>query len=239
MSASTRAFMTLEERLCVGTPRIPSPPSRSSPLRPVSASASASARLAFTASQMLRPAATTSNPRNEAAVASPTPMLADELPQPVAGARRVRLHRLAGQVALDVARRSRWPSRSAGRGPSPAPSSRSSRVRSAAGRVSFFGSVPRLAASARQGVGRAELGARPRRLVLADHRAASPAAPPCSSSLRSNGGLPVSSSYSSTPSEYTSRPRVDVQVVQAGLLRATCTPACRPPPRTRSSASCR
>ena len=52
-----------------------------------------------------------------------------ELPQPVAGRRRAGLHRLVGQVALRGPSPGRWPSRSGGRGPSPAPSSRSSRGR--------------------------------------------------------------------------------------------------------------
>ena len=63
------------------------------------------------------------------------------LRKPIPRRRRARLHRLVRQVALDVAARSRWPSRTAGRGPSPAPSSRSSPARRAPAGDSFAGSV--------------------------------------------------------------------------------------------------
>ena len=69
-------------------------------------------------------------------------------------------------------RPARWPSRTAGCGPSPAPSSRSSRARRGPACVSFAGSICR---RARRGVGsasrRAQPGARPRRLLLPDQPA--------------------------------------------------------------------
>ena len=66
-------------------------------------------------------------------------------------------------------RRTRWPSRTGGRGPSPAPSSRSSPARRAAAPSACAGSVAAVGRQRRQAVGRAQLGARPRRLLLPDH----------------------------------------------------------------------
>ena len=63
----------------------------------------------------------------------PRPVFSGELPQPISGRWRTSLHRIAGEVPLDVAGQARWPCRSAARGLSRAPSSRSSRARRAPG----------------------------------------------------------------------------------------------------------
>ena len=71
-----------------------------------------------------------------------------ELAEAVRRRRRAGLHGLVGQVALRRPRRTRWPSRSGGCGPSPAPSSRSSRARRAPACSAWPAPVCRLAAIA-------------------------------------------------------------------------------------------
>ena len=119
-------------------------------------------------------------------------------------------HRLVVQVALDVAAPGRWPSRSGGCGPSPAPSSRSSRGRRAPASPASAGSMlpaGRDRSAASSDVLSRVLGLR--RLLLADHAAASRRTPPRCSCLR------------------VQRRRAGQQLVEQHAQRSRCRCACR------------
>ena len=74
---------------------------------------------------------------------------------------------------------------------------------------------PPVGGQRRQAVGRAQPGARPRRLLLPDHPQHLQQRRPPPARFRSNGVVPVSSSYSSTPEGVDVAPGVDVQLVAA------------------------
>ena len=128
-----------------GPPRPRPAASASDPLRAVTAARSAlAARRRARASALLlgprrpaRPARcstttpATSRQREARGDRQRRPVLAGELPQPVAGRRRAGLDRLVVQVAARRPGPARWPSRTAASGPSPGTSSRSSRARRA------------------------------------------------------------------------------------------------------------
>ena len=159
-----------------------------------SARARRSARVARTACQVLTAAASASSSTNAAAVARPAPVPPGELPQPIPGRRRAGLHRLVGQVALEVARQA------VGRLVSPVavllqrlhhdPVQLAAHQPAQPRRLDVRGRPRSLGSSSV----RAQPRARPRRLLLADDPQHLQRTPPAFSRLRSSGVVPVSSS---------------------------------------------
>ena len=113
------AVARVARRPPLGAASVPGPPARRSPPSPATSAAATTPAVASTA--RFRRANFRSRYR------------ADGGP---------RLHRLVGQVPLARPRRSRWPSRTGGCGPSPAPSSRSSPARPRTSRLSCAGVQP-------------------------------------------------------------------------------------------------